>query len=239
MDTRVRGKPKSTFKRKWINARVASKETATDSQVVKMSQYGQPDDIDAFLRPVLLKDFRVQLRARGLSPAGNRDLLSERLKQAMIASGDYTFKNADGSVDVALTQSAYKSVNPALSQEKNNYHRPEGQNVGNFLTDRNTSRVLAPPGGGSQVCLGDAPQRPQHPQAAPVPVQQQPMPPQASPAQAAAPGMGQDPRTAGVVESKNNYSRPGGMQNVGNFLTDRNSSRVLAPPGGHSNVSFG
>ena len=28
----------------------------------------------------------------------------------------------------------------------NNYGRPEGQNVGNFLTDRNSSRVLAPPG---------------------------------------------------------------------------------------------
>ena len=28
----------------------------------------------------------------------------------------------------------------------NNYGRPEGQNVGNFLTNRNSSRVLAPPG---------------------------------------------------------------------------------------------
>ena len=32
----------------------------------------------------------------------------------------------------------------------NNYGRPEGQNVGNFLTDRNSSRVLAPPGEASQ-----------------------------------------------------------------------------------------
>jgi SPIRAL1-like protein len=28
-------------------------------------------------------------------------------------------------------------------------------------------------------------------------------------------------------------------QNVGNFMTDRNSSRVLAPPGGASSISFG
>jgi hypothetical protein len=28
-------------------------------------------------------------------------------------------------------------------------------------------------------------------------------------------------------------------QNLGNFMTDRNSSRVLAPPGGVSSISFG
>jgi SPIRAL1-like protein len=37
----------------------------------------------------------------------------------------------------------------------------------------------------------------------------------------------------------NNYSRPGGQQNVGNFLTDKPSSRVLAPPGGGSQIQFG
>lgn len=36
----------------------------------------------------------------------------------------------------------------------------------------------------------------------------------------------------------NNYARPGG-QNVGNFLGDRPSSRVLAAPGGNSNVNLG
>ncbi len=37
----------------------------------------------------------------------------------------------------------------------NNYGRPEGQNVGNFLTDRPSSRVLAAPGGASQILFGD------------------------------------------------------------------------------------
>lgn len=37
---------------------------------------------------------------------------------------------------------------------------------------------------------------------------------------------------------KNNYVRPEG-QNVGNFLTGRSSSRVLAPPGGFTNITFG
>ena len=31
----------------------------------------------------------------------------------------------------------------------------EGQNVGNFLTDRPSSRVLAAPGGASQIIFGD------------------------------------------------------------------------------------
>jgi hypothetical protein len=38
---------------------------------------------------------------------------------------------------------------------------------------------------------------------------------------------------------QNNYARPGGQQNVGNFITDKPSSRVLAPPGGKSQISFG
>ena len=36
----------------------------------------------------------------------------------------------------------------------NNYHRSEGQNVGNFMTDRNSSRVMAPPGGASTIQFG-------------------------------------------------------------------------------------
>lgn len=36
----------------------------------------------------------------------------------------------------------------------------------------------------------------------------------------------------------NNYARPGG-QNTDNLLTDRSTSRVLAPPGGSQSFSFG
>lgn len=36
----------------------------------------------------------------------------------------------------------------------NNFSRPEGQNVGNFLGDRPSSKVHAPPGGGSQIIFG-------------------------------------------------------------------------------------
>lgn len=145
-------------------------------------------------------------------------------------------KGADGVVDDAQTINLMQSLDPGMMREKNNYQRPDGQNVGNFLTDRNTSRVLAPPGGQTQVCFGypdTPPQKPATAPAAPAAVQQQPGQQQPQPAKNPA-----DP-SAGQVDPVNNYSRPGGMQNVGNFLTDRNSSRVLAPPGGNSSVTFG
>lgn len=50
------------------------------------------------------------------------------------------------------------STSPKIPAEhgshNNNYHRSEGQNVGNFLTDRTSSRVLAPPGGRSNITFG-------------------------------------------------------------------------------------
>lgn len=44
--------------------------------------------------------------------------------------------------------------NAAIGVGNNNYSRPSGQNVGNFLTDKPSSRVLAPPGGGTSITLG-------------------------------------------------------------------------------------
>lgn len=46
------------------------------------------------------------------------------------------------------------AVQPNGAATGNNYYRAEGQNVGNFLTDKPSSRVLAPPGGGSQISFG-------------------------------------------------------------------------------------
>lgn len=40
------------------------------------------------------------------------------------------------------------------TKKGNNFVRPEGQNVGNFLGDRPSSRVLAAPGGNSNFSLG-------------------------------------------------------------------------------------
>ncbi|KAL5209139.1 hypothetical protein ABZP36_004762 [Zizania latifolia] len=37
------------------------------------------------------------------------------------------------------------------SRTNNNYHRSDGQNTGNFLTDRPSTKVHAAPGGGSSL----------------------------------------------------------------------------------------
>uniref|UniRef100_A0A7R9V5W1 SAP domain-containing protein n=1 Tax=Chlamydomonas euryale TaxID=1486919 RepID=A0A7R9V5W1_9CHLO len=121
-----------------------------------------PNDFDhvALIKSLTIKDLRVQTRARGLSPAGCMDTLRERLTDHMLSSQDFSLRSEDGSVltTVAVTAGA-ASKNGDL---KNNYSRPGGQNVGNFLTDRASSRVLAPPGGGSQIVFGDeGPQRDQ------------------------------------------------------------------------------
>lgn len=111
-----------------------------------------PVEIDTMLKALTQKDLRIQLRARNESPAGSIEVLRDRLKDAMIASKDFALKNDDGS-DMATVHVVAGTASSELSEGnlKNNYVRPAGQNVGNFLTDRNSSRVLAPPGGGSQV----------------------------------------------------------------------------------------
>jgi SPIRAL1-like protein len=45
-------------------------------------------DVDKMLKPVLLKDLRIQCRVRGISPAGGKEQLTERLKEHMIATND-------------------------------------------------------------------------------------------------------------------------------------------------------
>lgn len=46
------------------------------------------DDIDRMLKQVMLKDMRVNCRLRGLSPAGGKEQLSDRLGEHMLATGD-------------------------------------------------------------------------------------------------------------------------------------------------------
>lgn len=46
------------------------------------------EQVDKMLKPVLLKDLRIQCRLRGLSPAGGKEQLSERLGEHMIATND-------------------------------------------------------------------------------------------------------------------------------------------------------
>ena len=120
------------------------------------------------------------------------------------------------------------------------------QNLGNFMTDRNSSRVLAPPGGRSNVSLSDgsadvAPHHgagaKQHFSAPEAPLYAQIPLAQAKAAAAAQQSSsvfgGGQAGGGGGGHASNNYARPD-SQNVGNFMTDRNTSRVLKPPGGGS-----
>jgi SPIRAL1-like protein len=47
-----------------------------------------PEDIDCMFRQILLKDMRTQCRLRGISPAGGKEQLAERLKENMLATKD-------------------------------------------------------------------------------------------------------------------------------------------------------
>lgn len=47
-----------------------------------------PIMVEDLLKPVLLKDLRIQCRARGLNPGGNREVLADRLKEHMLQTGD-------------------------------------------------------------------------------------------------------------------------------------------------------
>lgn len=123
---------------------------------LKMTQTTLDLEIQAVLRPMMIPDLRQELRARGMSPAGSISTLRERLGAEMTRLGS-------ASLQPAIVAEANAACNDGPGKEaasgdmgvlKNNYVRPEGQNVGNFITDRPSSRVLAPPGGGSNISLG-------------------------------------------------------------------------------------
>ncbi|PNW78906.1 hypothetical protein CHLRE_09g394065v5 [Chlamydomonas reinhardtii] len=116
-----------------------------------------PAEVDALVKPLTIKDLRVQTRVRGLTPAGGIEALRDRLKEHMLQTKDFAIKSETGE-DLAVVQvtAGQASSEVAAGAGKNNYVRPAGQNVGNFITDRCSSRVLAPPGGGSQIVFGDA-----------------------------------------------------------------------------------
>ena len=117
---------------------------------------------------------------------------------------------------------------------------PHTHPCSNFITNRPSSRVLAPPGGATNWSLGGGDS------AAPAAEVEELVAQPAVQAPAATATFTTDAHIdkvaaaaeAGIGIHNNNYTRPSG-QNVGNFLTDKPSSRVLAPPGGTSSLVFG
>ncbi|KAL6647979.1 hypothetical protein ACP70R_012203 [Stipagrostis hirtigluma subsp. patula] len=64
---------------------------------------------------------------------------------APAASAPAAEKPAAPKADVA------KQIPAGIASQTNNYHRADGQNTGNFLTDRPSTKVHAAPGGGSSL----------------------------------------------------------------------------------------
>lgn len=61
-----------------------------EATATTMPMEGQKSQIEVedIVRGLLLKDLRVQCRARGISPAGSRDALLERLRDDMLQTRD-------------------------------------------------------------------------------------------------------------------------------------------------------
>ena len=98
------------------------------------------------VRGMMLKDLRTFCRRHGLNPAGSREALMERAREAI---------EGGACEDVVEDRGASGTVTTREGGERgNNYGRSSGQNVGNFLTERKTSRVLREPGGGSSFVFG-------------------------------------------------------------------------------------
>lgn len=115
-----------------------------------------------------LPDLRINCRKFGLNPGGGRETLVQRLTEAA-AMGRMRLKSmpkrppppevyqSQSSVPppyAVLKSEEEKSLPSTARSTTNNYARSEGQNVGNFITDRPSSRVLSVPGGVSQIRLG-------------------------------------------------------------------------------------
>lgn len=55
-----------------------------------------PIELDQLVKPLTIKDLRVQCRARGVSPAGSMETLRDRIKEHMLATKDFGLKAEDG-----------------------------------------------------------------------------------------------------------------------------------------------
>ena len=133
-----------------------------------------------------------------------------------------------------------------MSVSMNAYANGANQNCGNVMTGRSSTRIHAPPGGGSTFSLGWGSE-----DTTSMPVKENVRrrdPNQSSlsiggsdakaPAKIVAPQQQQAFGAVANAQSSNRYAN-GANQNCGNVLTDRPSTRVVAPPGGISQITFG
>ena len=119
----------------------------------------------------------------------------------------------------------------------NTWARNDSQNSGNFISERSSTRLHAPPGGHSSISFGDpaaADDRfAHHTNKSTRPVSEN------TSSNITTTTTTTKTVTSGAVSS--NAWASNGNQNSGNFISDRATTRVLAPPGGRNamGTSFG
>ena len=101
------------------------------------------------LKRMPLSELRTLCRRHSLQPAGCKDALVERLEDWMMMMKNNNNNGVEISHVFDATRAAPGTTRGRENNNNNNYARATSQNVGNFLTERPTSRVLAPPGGAS------------------------------------------------------------------------------------------
>ena len=135
----------------------------------------------------------------------------------------------------------------------NSFANGANQNCGNSIADIPSTRVAAPPGGKSSLCLGwdDTPPPvprgrgraraecppPTAPGIPPAPAAGAPSGARAAGARGPGPQGGAEAYGVRPRESSNSYAS-GHNQNTGNVLTGVPTTRVSRPPGGHSQFSL-
>ena len=135
---------------------------------------------------------------------------------------------------------AARNTSTTARISSNAYATGSNQNSGNFITDRPTTKVHAPPGGRSQISFGDDTTTASKPTKTPVVekttegmkslrVTKEPTPVVAK----------ETVRAKASSGVSSNRFASGSNQNCGNFITDRPTTRVHAPPGGKSSITFG
>ena len=105
------------------------------------------------LKRMPLSELRTLCRRHSLQPAGCKDALVERLEDWLMMLKKNNNNNNGVEIshvfDATRAAPGTKTRGQCENNNNNNYARATSQNVGNFLTERPTSRVLAPPGGAS------------------------------------------------------------------------------------------
>ncbi|KDO70333.1 hypothetical protein CISIN_1g034005mg [Citrus sinensis] len=85
---------------------------------------------------------------RGVSSGGGQSSLGYLFSDGEAQNNAPTQKPAPVAQPVDITKQLPAGIN---STSMNNYMRADGQNTGNFITDRPSTKVHAAPGGGSSL----------------------------------------------------------------------------------------